>query len=103
MSDATGGENRIFLRKASGLIRTASGLDTFIYNLGLVSVGLGVASIMLYGPAFYPGGDLIWACLLAAVMMSCIAFGFLLPGRPCCRDRAAFTCLPRASCRRASR
>lgn len=77
MSDATGGENRIFLRKASGLIRTASGLDTFIYNLGLVSVGLGVASIMLYGPAFYPGGDLIWACLLAAVMMSCIAFGFI--------------------------
>jgi amino acid transporter len=77
MSEDTGGEQRIFLRKASGLIRTASGLDTFIYNLGLVSVGLGVASIMLYGPAFYPGGDLIWACLLAAALMSCIAFGFI--------------------------
>lgn len=77
MSEETGGDKRIFLRKASGLIRTASGLDTFIYNLGLVSVGLGVASIMLYGPAFYPGGDLIWACLLAAVMMSFIAFGFI--------------------------
>ena len=76
MSEAKG-DNRIFLRKASGLIRTASGLDTFIYNLGLVSVGLGVASIMLYGPAFYPGGNLIYACLLAAVLMSCIAFGFI--------------------------
>ena len=36
------GDKRIFLRKASGLIRTASGLDTFIYNLGVVSIGLGV-------------------------------------------------------------
>ena len=58
MSEVSGGEQRIFLRKASGLIRTASGTDTFIYNLGLVSVGLGVASIMFYGPAYYPGGDL---------------------------------------------
>jgi amino acid transporter len=72
-----GGEQRIFLRKASGLIRTASGTDTFIYNLGLVSVGLGVGSIMLYGPAFYPGGDLVWACILAGVFMACIAFGFI--------------------------
>ena len=45
MSDAAGG-SRIFLRKASGLIRTASGADTYIYNTGLVSIGLGVASIM---------------------------------------------------------
>ncbi len=77
MSEETGGEQRIFLRKASGLIKTASGTDTFIYNLGLVSVGLGVASIMFYGPAYYPGGDLIWACLLAGALMACIAFGFI--------------------------
>ena len=76
MSDAAG-ESRIFLRKASGLIRTASGTDTFIYNTGLVSIGLGVASILLYGPAFYPGGDLLWACVLAAVMMGFIAFGLI--------------------------
>jgi amino acid transporter len=73
----SGGEQRIFLRKASGLIRTASGTDTFIYNLGLVSVGLGVASIMFYGPAYYPGGNLILSCLLAGVLMACIAFGFI--------------------------
>ena len=77
MAEETGGEQRIFLRKASGLIRTASGMDTFIYNLGLVSVGLGVASMMYYGPAYYPGGDLIWATILAAVLMACIAFGFI--------------------------
>ena len=71
------GEQRIFLRKASGLIRTASGTDTFIYNFGLVSVGLGVASIMYYGPAYYPGGHLLWASLLAGVVMACIAFGLI--------------------------
>ena len=31
-----GGDKRIFLRKASGLIRTAGLTDTFIYNLGVV-------------------------------------------------------------------
>ena len=33
--DGSGGGQRIFLRKASGLIRTAGTMDTFIYNLGL--------------------------------------------------------------------
>jgi amino acid transporter len=73
----TGGEQRIFLRKASGLIKTAGGFDTFVYNLGLVSVGLGVASIMFYGPAFYPGGNLVVACLIAGFAMALIAFGFI--------------------------
>ncbi len=72
-----GGDKRIFLRKASGLIRTASGTDTFIYNLGVVSIGLGVGSMLYYGPAFYPQGDLIWGCVLAGVAMALIAFGFI--------------------------
>jgi hypothetical protein len=56
-TSGSGGEQRIFLRKASGLIRTASPFDTFVYNTGLVSIGFGVGTIMYYGPAFYPGGD----------------------------------------------
>ncbi len=72
-----GGDKRIFLRKASGLIRTASGADTFIYNLGVVSIGLGVGSMLYYGPAFYPQGDLIWGCVLAGFAMALIAFGFI--------------------------
>ena len=75
--DDSGGGQRIFLRKASGLIRTAGTMDTFIYNLGLVSVGLGVASMMFYGPAYYPGGNLITGVLLAAACMALIAFGFI--------------------------
>lgn len=72
-----GGEQRIFLRKASGLIRTAGTFDTFIYNIGLVSVGLGVGSILFYGPAYYPGGDLIISCIIAGVAMCLIAFGLI--------------------------
>ena len=76
VSDASG-EKRIFLRKASGLIRTASGTDTFIYNLGVVSVGLGVGTILYYGPAFYPMGDLIWGCVIAGIGMAMISLGFI--------------------------
>ena len=76
ISDVTG-EKRIFLRKASGLIRTASGTDTFIYNLGVVSIGLGVGSMLFYGPAFYPTGNLLWGCLIAGIAMAMISFGFI--------------------------
>jgi basic amino acid/polyamine antiporter, APA family len=72
-----GGEKRIFLRKASGLIRTASETDTFIYNLGVVSIGLGVGSMLYYGPAFYPQGNLIWGIIIAGVAMSMISLGFI--------------------------
>ena len=44
-----GADKRIFLRKASGLIRTAGLTDTFIYNLGVVSIGLGVGSMLYCG------------------------------------------------------
>lgn len=73
----TGGEKRIFLRKASGLIRTAGAFDTFIYNVGLVSVGLGVVSILFYGPAYYPAGNVFWATIMAAIAMTMIAFGMI--------------------------
>jgi len=72
-----GADKRIFLRKASGLIRTAGLADTFIYDLGLVSIGLGVGSMLYYGPAFYPQGNLIWGCIIAGIAMAMISFGFI--------------------------
>ncbi len=72
-----GADKRIFLRKASGLIRTAGLADTFIYDLGLVSIGLGVGSMLYYGPAFYPQGNLIWGCVIAGLAMALISFGFI--------------------------
>jgi basic amino acid/polyamine antiporter, APA family len=76
-STGSGGEQRIFLRKASGLIRTASLTDTLIYDIGIVSVGLGVGTMMYYGPAFYPGGNLIWGSILAGFMMAMICLGMI--------------------------
>lgn len=70
------GEKRIFLRKASGLIRTASLLDTFIFNLGLISVGIGVGTMLLYGPAFYPGASLLYATLGGAAALTVATLGF---------------------------
>jgi amino acid transporter len=72
-----GADKRIFLRKASGLIRTASLTDTFIYNVGVVSIGLGVGSMLYYGPAFYPQGNLIWGCVIAGIAMAMISVGFI--------------------------
>jgi amino acid transporter len=51
--------------------------DTFIYNLGVVSIGLGVGSMLYYGPAFYPQGDLVWGCVIAGIAMAMISFGFI--------------------------
>jgi amino acid transporter len=72
-----GGGQRIFLRKASGLIRTAGLADVLIYDIGVVSIGLGVASAMLYGPGLYPGGNLVWATLFSGIAMALIALGFI--------------------------
>jgi basic amino acid/polyamine antiporter, APA family len=73
--DGTG--DRVFLRKASGLIKTASTTDVFIFNVGLVSIGIGIGGILLYGPAVYPGGNLYVGVLIAAVAMGMIAWGML--------------------------
>jgi len=70
------GEQRIFLRKASGLIRTASFLDVFIFNTGLISVGIGIGTMVLYGPAFYPGASLFWALVGGAAALSVCTLGF---------------------------
>ena len=53
----TGGESRIFLRKASGLIKTAGTFDTFIYDIGLV----GPMAIVLGGEGVHGdgGGDAV--------------------------------------------
>ena len=72
-----GGSDRVFLRKASGLIKTASTTDVFIYNVGLVSIGIGIGGLLLYGPAVYPGSNLVVGVLFAGVFMSAIAFGML--------------------------
>ena len=63
MATTTG--ERVFLRKASGLIKTASNTDVLIFDIGLVSIGLGLAFLLYFGPAAYPGSNLYLATLIA--------------------------------------
>jgi len=76
MATTVGGE-RVFLRKASGLIKTASNTDVFIYDIGLVSIGLGLGFILFFGPAVYLGGNLFVATLLAGAAMILVGLGMI--------------------------
>ena len=67
----------VFLRKASGLIKTAGTWDVFIYNIGLVSVGIGLGTMVLFGPAVYFGSNLYIGVIFASIVMSFVALGML--------------------------
>ena len=75
MATATG--ERVFLRKASGLIKTASNTDVFVFDIGLVSVGLGLGFLLFFGPAVYLGGSLVVGTLIAAVAMILVGLGMV--------------------------
>ena len=68
---------RVFLRKASGLIKTASNTDVFIYDIGLVSIGLGLGFLLFFGPAVYLGGNLYVGTIIAGVAILAVAVGML--------------------------
>jgi hypothetical protein len=73
-SDATTAPG-VFSRRASGLIRVGSTLDVFIFNVGLVSVGIAIACNQYYGPSLYPGAQPWIPTLLAAFGMLFVAAG----------------------------
>jgi basic amino acid/polyamine antiporter, APA family len=75
MSASTTGD-RVFLRKASGLIKTASNTDVFIFDIGLVSIGLGLA-FLLYFKFAYPGSNIYLATVLAGIAMLCVGGGMI--------------------------
>lgn len=67
-----------FSRKASGLVRVAGAWDTFIFNIGLVSVGIAIALNQYYGPGLYGGAATWLSTLLAALGMLFAAATFYL-------------------------
>lgn len=73
--DMTGGSG-VFSRPASGLVRVAGSSDVFIFNIGLVSVGIAIAFNQYYGPSLYPGAAPWLSTLLAAVGMFFVAMTF---------------------------
>jgi amino acid transporter len=66
----------VFSRPASGLIRVAGSTDVFIYNVGLVSVGIAIALNQYYGPSLYQGAGVWLATLLAALGMLFVSVTF---------------------------
>jgi amino acid transporter len=66
----------VFSRKASGLVRVGNTLDVFIFNVGLVSVGIAIAYNQYYGPSLYPGAQPWISTLFAALGMVFVAAAF---------------------------
>jgi APA family basic amino acid/polyamine antiporter len=74
---ATVGGERVFLRRASGLIKSASNTDVFIYDIGLVSIGLGLGFLLFFGPAVYLGGNLYVGTVIAGAAMILVGLGMI--------------------------
>lgn len=78
MASSPGSDDRsgVFSRPASGLIRVAGSSDVFIFNVGLVSIGIAIAFNQLYGPSLYPGSAPWLSTLLAVAGMLFVAATF---------------------------
>jgi basic amino acid/polyamine antiporter, APA family len=74
----------VFVRKASGLVRTAGVWDVLAYNINFTSIGLLLAFLIMLGPAFYPGismGLSTVICVLMILPLS-LVFGYLASTMP---------------------
>ena len=74
----TKGSSGVFSRSASGLVRVAGSWDVFIFNVGLVSVGIAIAFNQYYGPSLYPGAQPAISTMLAVLGMCVVAVTFYL-------------------------
>jgi amino acid transporter len=74
----------VFERKATGLVREAGALDTLIYNLNFVSLGLMAALVFLFSTAFYPGANLYLTAILMLliVLPTSLVFAFFAAAMP---------------------
>ncbi len=73
-----------FVRKASGLVRNAGTLDVLAYNINFTSIGLLLAFLILLGPAFYPGINMVWSTIICVVLLIplSLVFGYLASAMP---------------------
>lgn len=86
-----------FSRSASGLIRVAGSWDVFIYNVGLVSIGIAIAFNQYYGPSLYPGAVIWVSTLLAAAGMAAAAATFYFWSTIFPRSGGVYVSLSRAT------
>jgi amino acid transporter len=75
---------KVFLRKASGLVREISLIDVLFYNVAQVGAGIGIAYIVLLLPAFYAGSDMALssAICLAGTLFTCLVYALLSIAMP---------------------
>lgn len=64
------------VRHKSGLVRSASGFDAFVFSLAAISVGIMFEWGNFFGPGFYPGGNPIVALLISTGAALVIAWGY---------------------------
>ena len=74
----------VFVRKASGLVRTAGIWDVLAYNINFTSIGLLLIFLIMLGPAFYPGISMAWSAIICTVLLIPLAlvFGYLASTMP---------------------
>jgi len=77
MAQETLAGEKVFLRRASGLIKSASTWDVFIFDTGLVSVGIGIATMMLFASYMYPGANVALGSLIGGLCMLLIGLGLV--------------------------
>lgn len=73
-----------FVRKASGLVRTAGVFDVLAYNINFTSIGLLLAFLIWLGPAFYPGINMAWSTIICVILLIplSLVFGYLASAMP---------------------
>jgi amino acid transporter len=64
------------VRQKSGLVRSASGFDAFVFSLSGISVGIMFEWSSFFGPGFYPGGSQAVALLISVAAALVIAAAY---------------------------
>ncbi len=64
------------IRQKSGLVRSASGFDAFVFSLSALSVGIMLEWGNFFGTGFYPGANAIVALVISTVAALVIAWAY---------------------------
>ncbi|HEX5145718.1 MAG TPA: hypothetical protein VFV85_01745 [Conexibacter sp.] len=64
------------VRQKSGLVRSASGFDAFVFALAAISVGIAFEWGNFFGSGFYPGANLVLALAISLVASAVIAWAY---------------------------
>jgi amino acid transporter len=65
-----------FLRASSGLVKSATLFDVIIYNLGLISIGIGIYFGQRIIPEYYSSSNVYLSIAFAFILMACVVLAF---------------------------